>query len=118
MREKPSSQLSSSKTALVIGSSGNIGFAATQFLIDSGVNVVAADYDDAANKEALSKLEASGEHQAQPVTFAQIDASDIDAISALINDHQPDVVISALPPGRLAFLRVRKKRRHMLVLIF
>lgn len=102
MSEKPSSQ-SSSKTALVIGSSGNIGFATTQFLIDSGVHVVAADYDDAANKDALAKLEPSGEYQSQPVTFAEIDASDIDAISALIHDHQPDIVISALPPGRLAY---------------
>ncbi len=101
MSAMPPSQ--SPKTALVIGSSGNIGFATTQFLIDSGVHVIAADYDDTANKNALASIEMPDVLQSPSVTFAEVDASDVNAISDLINDHQPDIVISTLPPGKLAY---------------
>lgn len=87
------------KKALVIGSSGNIGSAATKFLSDNDIHVIAADYDEKTNKNAITKL---GLNDAD-VTLTRVDASDIDNISALINVHQPDIVVSALPPGQLAY---------------
>ncbi len=100
MSVQPNSATSSSAPkALVIGSSGNIGRAATQYLMDSGIDVVAADYNDEANKNALSSInKKQGE-----ITFAQIDATNISSITETIKQHNPDIVISTLPPGQLSY---------------
>lgn len=89
------------KTAMVLGSSGNIGRAATQFLIDSDISVIAADYDDDANKNSLADI--TSQNNSASLSFAQIDATDMQSITDAIKEHQPDIVISTLPPGKLSY---------------
>lgn len=86
---------------MVLGSSGNIGRAATQFLIDSDISVIAADYDDDANRNSLSEI--APQNNTASISFAQIDASDMQSIADAIKEHQPDIVISTLPPGALSY---------------
>lgn len=83
-------------TVMVLGSSGNIGLAATKMLLNEGYNVVAADWNERINNAALKKAGLNVANTPN-LTTALIDARNVDALVKDINKQFPDLCLSALP---------------------
>lgn len=90
-------------TAMVLGSSGNIGQAAVTLLLEQGCNVIAADWNNDLNTKAMTDAGLDDAIQSGALRTQVIDARSMENLTFSLIVDSPDLVVSTLPAGELSY---------------
>ncbi len=90
-------------TVMVMGSSGNIGQAAVTLLLEQGCNVIAADWNNDLNTQAMSNAGLDDAIQSGALRTQVIDARSMENLTFSLIVDSPDLVVSTLPAGELSY---------------